>query len=50
MTIADKAMAVTGANRGIGQTLVAEAPSKAKRGWTPAPTGPWPTRRGGSRS
>ena len=32
MTIADKAMVVTGANRGIGQTLVEEAPSSgAKR-------------------
>jgi hypothetical protein len=37
MTIADKAMAVTGANRGIGQTLVAEAPSTGAK---PVDAGP----------
>jgi NAD(P)-dependent dehydrogenase (short-subunit alcohol dehydrogenase family) len=47
MTIADKAMLVTGANRGTGQTLIEEAPSSgAKRVYA----GPWPTRMGGSRS
>jgi hypothetical protein len=32
MTIPDKAMAVTGANLGIEQTLVEEAPSKGAKG------------------
>ena len=31
MTIVDRAMLVTGANRGLGQTLAAEAPSSGAR-------------------
>jgi hypothetical protein len=43
MTIAGKTGLVTGANRGIGQALVAEALSRAPRGSMPAPANPWPT-------
>ena len=40
MTIADKTILVTGANRGIGQALVAEALSRGASGCTPARASP----------
>ena len=43
MTIADKTILVTGANRGIGRALVAEALSRGPRGSTPAPASRCPT-------
>ena len=46
MTIAGQTVLVTGANRGIGQALVAEALS---RGAERVYASPWPTRTGASR-
>ena len=40
MTIADKTVLVTGANRGIGQALVADALRRAPGGSMPAPASP----------
>jgi NAD(P)-dependent dehydrogenase (short-subunit alcohol dehydrogenase family) len=48
MTVADKTVLVTGANRGIGRALVEEASAGARAGCTPAPARPGPTRTGGS--
>jgi NAD(P)-dependent dehydrogenase (short-subunit alcohol dehydrogenase family) len=49
MTIADKTVLVTGANRGIGPALVAEASAEAPGGCMPARASRWPTPTGGSR-
>jgi NAD(P)-dependent dehydrogenase (short-subunit alcohol dehydrogenase family) len=46
MTIVDRAVLVTGANRGIGQALVEEA---LRRGAKRVYADPWPTRMGASR-
>lgn len=49
MTIADRAVLVTGANRGIGQALVAEALRRGAGGCMPVRASPWPTPMGTSR-
>ena len=49
MTIAGKTILVTGANRGIGQALVAEALRRAPSRCTPARASPWRTPTNGSR-
>jgi hypothetical protein len=49
MTIADTTILLTGANRGIGRALVAEALRRAPGGCMPAPASPWPTPTGASR-
>jgi NAD(P)-dependent dehydrogenase (short-subunit alcohol dehydrogenase family) len=49
MTIADKAVLVTGANRGIGQALVEEALRRARSECMPVRASPWSTRMGASR-
>ena len=49
MTITDKTVLVTGANRGIGQALVDEALAEARSGSTPGRASRWPTRTGASR-
>ena len=43
MTIKDKAVLVTGANRGIGQALAAEALARGAKRVMPAPASRWPT-------
>jgi NAD(P)-dependent dehydrogenase (short-subunit alcohol dehydrogenase family) len=50
VTVADKTVLVTGANRGIGRALVEEALGRGRSGCTPAPARPGPTRTGGSQA
>ena len=49
MAIADKTVLVTGANRGIGQALVADALRRGARRVYAGTRQPWPTPMGGSR-
>jgi NAD(P)-dependent dehydrogenase (short-subunit alcohol dehydrogenase family) len=49
MTIADRAVLVTGANRGIGQALVEEALRRGRSGCMPVRASLWPTRTRASR-
>jgi NAD(P)-dependent dehydrogenase (short-subunit alcohol dehydrogenase family) len=49
MTIADSAVLVTGANRGVGQALVAEALSRGAKRVYAVRASPWPTRTSVSR-
>ena len=49
MTIANKTVLVTGANRGIGQAWSPKPSPEARAGCTPGRASRWPTRTGASR-
>ena len=49
MSLKDKNVVITGANRGIGQALVAEALKRGAKRVYAGTRQPWPTRMGASR-